>query len=130
MTAAEGMRTPRPALKALVGEATQALALMDQPHLDELADACRALNRYAGPGYLQSLTVEERARLAEEARQALDEMAVFARVIEATRANLKVMHRLRELRMKPIVYSERQALGCADAECGTSSSMESGHGHN
>lgn len=132
MTVAEGMQAPGPALKALVGEATQALALMNQPRLDELADACRALNRYAEPGYLQSLKLEERARLAEEARQAQGEMAVFARVIEATRANLKVMHRLRELRMKPIVYSERQARGCETAECGsgTSGSSTSGSGTN
>ena len=118
MRAGEQMQAPRPTLKAFVSEATQALALMDQSRLDELADACRALNRYAEPGYLQSLKLEERARLAEEARQAQGEMAVFARVIEATRANLKVMHRLRELRMKPIVYSERQARGCDAEECG------------
>jgi hypothetical protein len=129
------MRTPRPALKALVGEASQALALMNQSRLEELADACRALDCYAEPGFLQSLTIEERARLAEEAWQALGEMAVFARVLEATRANLKVMHRLRELRMKPIIYSERQARGCPATECGsgaigssTSDSAESGHG--
>jgi hypothetical protein len=121
----------RPALKALVGEASRALALMDQPRLEELAAVCKALNRYAEPEYLRSLTVDERARLADEARQALSEMAVFARVLEATRANLKVMHRLRELRMRPVVYSERQARGCEAMECGyrTRGSVESGHGH-
>lgn len=136
MTAPEAIRSAHPALKALVAEASLALTLMNQPRLDELAGACRALNRYAEPGYLRSLTVEERARLAEEARQAVGEMAVFARVLEATRANLKVMHRLRELRMKPIVYSEWEARGCQAAEHGsgtnrssTSDSAESGHGH-
>lgn len=121
---------PRPALKAFVSEAAQALTLMDQPRLDELADACRALNRYGEPEYLQSLALEERARLIEEAQQALGEMAVFARVLEATRANLKVMHQLRELRMTPIVYSEWQARGCGAAECGsgTSCSAESANG--
>jgi hypothetical protein len=134
--AGETMRRARPALKALVGEASRALALMDAPRLEELADACQALNRYAEPGYLQSLAIEVRARLAEEAQQALDEMAIFARVLEVTRANLKVLHRLRELRMKPLVYSERQARGCQAMECGsgisgssTSDSAESGHGH-
>ncbi len=141
MTVGEGMRAVRlaqpvrPTLKALVGEASQALALMDQPRLEELAVACQALNRYAEPGFLQSLTVEERSRLAEEARQALGEMAVFARVLEATRANLKVMHRLRELRMKPVVYSERQARGSdtrtdGAAEPGsTELETEFGYGH-
>ena len=36
-------------------------------------------------------------------------MAVFARVLEATRANLNVMNRLRELRAGRLEYSERQA---------------------
>lgn len=121
----------RPALKTMVSEAAQALALMDQPRLEELATACQALNRYAEPEYLQSLTVAEWARLADEAQQALSEMAVFARVLEATRANLKVMHRLRELRMNPVVYSERQARGCEAMECGsgTRGPVEGGHGH-
>jgi hypothetical protein len=33
-------------------------------------------------------------------------MAVFARVLEATRANLSVMHRLRELREGRLEYRE------------------------
>ena len=36
-------------------------------------------------------------------------MAVFARVLEATRANLKVMNRLRELRAGRLEYGEPQA---------------------
>ena len=40
-------------------------------------------------------------------------MAVFARVLDATRANLQVMNRLRELRMGRLEYSERQARGGA-----------------
>jgi hypothetical protein len=35
-------------------------------------------------------------------------MAVFARVLEATRANLNVMNRLRQLRGERLEYSERQ----------------------
>ena len=38
-------------------------------------------------------------------------MAVFARVLDATRANLNVMNRLRELRMGRLEYSERQVRG-------------------
>jgi hypothetical protein len=43
-------------------------------------------------------------------------MAVFARVLEATRANLNVMSRLRELRAGRVEYTERQARGGACAE--------------
>ena len=38
-------------------------------------------------------------------------MAVFARVLEATRSNLSVMKRLRELRAGRLEYTERQARG-------------------
>jgi len=38
--------------------------------------------------------------------------------MEATRANLNVMNRLRELRMGRIEYSEAQARGAAAAEAG------------
>ncbi|HLI03166.1 MAG TPA: hypothetical protein VKU93_02745 [Terracidiphilus sp.] len=130
LTTAEPMRTVHPGLKALVAEASQALARMDRARLEDLAHACQALNRYAEPGYLQSLSREQRAELAEEARQARGEMAVFARVLEATRSNLKVMHRLRELRMRPIVYSEPEARGCGQMERGPAAGggAESGHG--
>ncbi len=96
----------RPELKALVVEASQALARLDAARLQELAVACQALNR--------NLTRE--AVPAEEAREAMDGRATFARVLEATRANLKVMRRLRELRMGHIEYSERQAHGWAATE--------------
>jgi hypothetical protein len=131
LTTAEPMRGVDPGLKALVAEASQALARMDRARLEELAGACQALNRYLEPACLQSLSREERAALAEEARQARGEMAVFARVLEATRANLQVMHRLRELRMKPIVYSEPEARGCGEIgrRAGAGGSAESGHGH-
>jgi hypothetical protein len=49
-------------------------------------------------------------------------MAVFARVLEATKANLKVMSRLRELRGGRLEYGEAQARGWAGTE--------SGHGNN
>jgi hypothetical protein len=83
----------RPDLKALVTEATQALARLDPERLEELALSCQALNRDLAP-----VDVKERARLEREARKAREEMAVFARVLQATRANLHVMERLRNLR--------------------------------
>jgi hypothetical protein len=49
-------------------------------------------------------------------------MKVFARVLEATRANLNVMNRLRELREGQMEYGERQAQEWTG--------MESAHGDN
>jgi len=46
--------------------------------------------------------------LVAEAREAAGEMAVLARVLEATRANLNVMNRLRELHAGRREYSEAQ----------------------
>jgi hypothetical protein len=51
-------------------------------------------------------------------------MAVFARVLEATRANLNVMNRLRELRAGRLEYGE--AAGRSPEWRPT----ESGHGNN
>jgi len=97
----EPSRTVRPELKALVAEASQALARLDAARLEELAASCRALSGEAAPG-----SVEESALLAEEARAAVGEMAVLGRVLEATRANIRVMKRLRELRLGRLEYSE------------------------
>lgn len=90
-----------PDLKALVAEASRALARLDADRLEELAMSCQALNRDLAP-----LTVEKRSELAHEAREAAGDMAVFAKVLEVTRANLSVMNRLRELRRGPLEYSE------------------------
>jgi hypothetical protein len=60
---------------------------------------------------------------------ATGDMAVFARVLEATRANLNVMNRLRELRAGRLEYREGRM------ETGASQASEwrrtgSGHGDN
>lgn len=86
-----------PKLKALVVEASAALARLDAGRLEELALSCQALN-----GALperDSAQTDEAARMALrlEAREAEGDMAVFARVLEVTRANLNVMNRLRKL---------------------------------
>jgi hypothetical protein len=97
-----GTRRRHPELKALVEEASQALARLDAGRLEELALSCQALNRDLAPA--------NREALACQAREAAGEMATFARVLEATRANLNVMNRLRELRAVRLEYGERQAL--------------------
>jgi hypothetical protein len=96
-------------LKELVVEASQALARLDAARLEELALSCQALT-------LAPKTKHSRELLARQAREAVGDMAVFARVLEATRANLNVMRRLKELREGSLEYSERQVRGGAGGE--------------
>jgi hypothetical protein len=84
---------------------------LDAPRLEELALSCEALNR----GF-EKMSADEKAVLEQQAREAQSGMAVFARVLEATRSNLRVMNRLRELRMGSLEYSERQARGSEQGE--------------
>ena len=60
--------------------------------------------------------------LARQANEAETGMAVFARILEATRANLNVMQRLRELRASRLEYGELPGGGWVRTE--------SGHGDN
>lgn len=94
----------QPALKALVVEASQALAHLDAGRLEELTLSCQALNRDLNRGF-RLVNPAERAALLQEGREAQAEMAVFARVLDATRANLSVMYRLRELRQGQLEYA-------------------------
>ena len=98
------MRPANPELKELVVEASGALARLDATRLEELALSCQALTRARSPE-----DAGEREHLARQAREAEADMAVFARVLEATRSNLNVMKRLRELRAGRLEYTERQA---------------------
>lgn len=88
-------------LKELVVEASRALARLDTERLEELALSCEALNREMKPRSNQ-----DDVRLVRKAQEAQGEMAIFARVLEATRANLDVMNRLRELREGHYEYGE------------------------
>jgi hypothetical protein len=101
-------RPANPELKELVVEASRALARLDARRLEELALSCQALTQARNPK-----SCDERMVLARQAREAEADMEVFARVLEATRSNLNVMKRLRELRVGQLEYSERQARGGA-----------------
>ncbi len=96
-------RPANPELKELVVEASQALARLDAARLEELAVSCQVLTRTLNPKEAQV-----RKLVARQAREAQSDMAVFAHVLEATRANLNVMNRLRELRAGRVEYTERQ----------------------
>lgn len=106
-----------PKLKELVVEASQSLARLDASRLEELALSCQALNRD-----LARLDGDARRMLVPQAKEAGGEMAVFARVLEATSANLNVMNRLRDLRMGKTEYGAPPAPGWRQSE--------SGHGDN
>jgi hypothetical protein len=88
-------------LKELVVEASRSLARLDADRLEELALSCQALNRD-----FASANAEQRKALAVQSRESVGDMAVFARVLEATRANLNVMNRLRELRGSRLEYNQ------------------------
>jgi len=93
-------------MKELVVEASQALARLDADRLEELALCCQALNRDLAQNELAHGDAASRAALALECKEAKGDMAVFARVVDATRANLNVMNRLRELRSGKLEYRE------------------------
>jgi len=121
-------RPANPELKGLVVEASRALARLDAARLEELALSCEALTRA-----LPLRDNEGRKLLARQARECQADLAVFARVLEATRANLNVMNRLRELRAGRLEYTEQQA--CAGGagspstdSCPRGEAAEGGHG--
>jgi hypothetical protein len=109
-----GASRVHPELKELVVEASQALARLDADRLEELVLSCLALNRDLSPVKTEDLT--------RQGREATGDLAVFARVLEATRANLNVMNRLRQLRAERLDYGEMQSRGWAR--------KEGGHGDN
>lgn len=98
---AGSVRRNDPELKQIIHEASQALALLDASRLEELALCCRALNRN-----LEAADAPRRAKFARQARGAARDLATFARVLDATRANLNVMNRLRELRQGQLEYRD------------------------
>ena len=105
------MHRKHPELKSLVLEASQALSRLDADRLEGLALSCRALNRDLKPP-----TPEQSTLLARQSREAAGDMATFARVLEATKANLGVMNRLREMRMARLESIQRRAEGTTGAE--------------
>jgi hypothetical protein len=130
------LNLPRQSLdiREVVAEASLALARLDADRLEELALACQTLNRDRGlnggsgamggaePGAVPSHSPgadrsPDRA-LARQAREAAGDMKAFGRVLDATRANLVVMRRLRQLRLGHIEYSEAQARGWSPSDPG------------
>src|SRR5579863_3979623 len=86
-------------LREIVVEASLALARLDAERLEELALSCEALNRD-----LVHANDDARVNLARQDQDAAQEMAVFGRVLEATRSNLDVMSRLRNFKDGRLEY--------------------------
>lgn len=86
-------------LKTFVLEASAALARLDATRLEELALSCQALNRE-----FPSFSRGEQVDLARQSRASAAQMVVFKRILEATRANLDVMSRLRDMREGRLEY--------------------------
>lgn len=124
-----GERRARPKLKELVVEASRALARLDADRLEELALSCQALNRDLVQGDPAQQDGDASAALAIECKEAEGDMAVFARVLEATRANLNVMNRLRELRAGRLEYRAGH-LEYGKSQIQQWRQTESGHGNN
>jgi hypothetical protein len=77
-------------LREMVVDASLALARLDVDRLEELSVSCAALNRESeGPDG------GSREAMIRQAQDAWHDMAVFARVLEATQANLAVLNQLR-----------------------------------
>ena len=118
-------------LKTIVADATRALACLNADRLEELAASCRALQREL---LIPDLIPDDEDRrldrgapahpsLARQSRETASEFAAFAGVLQATRANLDVMHRLQARGREGLEY----------AVCGVHRSVtlkETGHGDN
>ncbi len=108
-----GAHRVHPALKELVVTASRALAKLDADRLEELAVSCQALNRD-----LVQTGSDEHVALKQQSGDAAREMAVFARILEATRANLTVLSRLRELQEERLEYGQRPSARWTGTEAG------------
>jgi len=105
------------------------LARLDADRLEELALCCQALNRNLAHSDWMHGDSASRKSLALECKEAVGDMAVFARVLEATRANLNVMNRLREMRAGRLEYREGPLEYCGSPASGWART-ENGHGNN
>jgi hypothetical protein len=95
-------------VKQIIQEASRSLALLDADRLEELALSCQALNRRPiGEDF------RAQARAGSEARR---DLAVLGRVLEATRANIGVMRRLRTSRESRLEYSPEEGPALLQAE--------------
>ena len=99
----------RPGLKSILTEASRALAHLDADTLEEMAAYCATLVRD------EAAIGDFSPRVDPECGTAQKEMATFMRVLEATKANLNVMRRLREIHMARLEYGSGAGLNISSA---------------
>lgn len=92
----------RSELKEIVLEASRALAHLDADRLEELAVSCAVLNREQ-----IHADSESRLRLAREASGSRQQTALLGCVLEATRANLRVLRQLSAMQDGKPEYAPR-----------------------
>ena len=90
-----------PELRELVAEAASALARLDADRLEELALSCRMLCDHRNSG-----EAEERG-LYRQAQEASPDVAILGGLLDATRANLRVLKQLRSPRSGELEYTGR-----------------------
>lgn len=73
----------------ILREACQALARLDADRLEELAATCRVLNREISQD-------SSRGRLAAKQDDCRKQLKVLGRIVERTRDNLAVIHRVQD----------------------------------
>ena len=98
-------------LKMVLKEAREALMRLDAERLEDIAFSCAMPVRGTDSGCgepMDCMDVE-----SEEARR---EMEIFMRVLHATKANLQVMRRLREMRASKLEYGPELIAGHTVAE--------------
>lgn len=89
-----------PKMKDVVVEASRALANIDAERLEELALSCKALNREQ-----KNLSSDHRARFVSDVIDSRQELALLGSVLDATRANLRVLRHLQAMRVGLVGYA-------------------------
>jgi hypothetical protein len=83
-------------LRELVAEAAQSLARLDADRLEDMVLSCEELNRSFESGQKEISIPDPRGTQRD--------MAALAQVLEATRSNLAVINRLRDLHARRTEY--------------------------
>lgn len=86
-------------LTRIAREASRALTLLDADHLERLARTCDGMTAVCRKGWGRRSPF-----VASGAPQLGRELAGLSRILDATRANLAVMERLRDLREGRLEY--------------------------
>ncbi len=90
----------QPHMRDIVLEAARSLAHLDAARLEELAVSCDVLNRE-----LHRADTRGKELLVREVLDSRREMALLASVLEATRANLRVLRHLSAMQAGSVEYA-------------------------